>query len=86
MKQACCSYGTEQVVVLHCFVLDCIANKEPDLTSGLEVNALSLQGLGTNEKTLIEVICTRTNAQLTAMKEAYKTSKTNCVGDAIADV
>lgn len=33
----------------------------------------AVQGLGTNEKTLIEVILTRTNAQLNAMKLAFKT-------------
>ena len=50
------------------------------------MNVPSLQGLGTNEKTLIEVICTRTNAQLMAMKEAYKTSETDYVGEDVADV
>ncbi|XP_076456172.1 annexin A6-like [Babylonia areolata] len=33
----------------------------------------AVKGLGTDERALIEIICTRTNAQLTAMKEAYKT-------------
>ncbi|XP_064594867.1 annexin A6-like [Liolophura sinensis] len=33
----------------------------------------AIRGLGTDEKVLVEMICTRSNAQLTAMKEAYKT-------------
>ena len=35
----------------------------------------AIKGLGTDESALVEVILSRTNAQLTAMKEAYKTSK-----------
>ncbi|KAL8616420.1 hypothetical protein ACOMHN_041023 [Nucella lapillus] len=35
----------------------------------------AVKGLGTDERALIEIICTRTNAQLTAMKEAYKTMR-----------
>lgn len=31
----------------------------------------SLQGLGTNEKLLIEIMCTRTNQQMHAIKSAY---------------
>ncbi|PVD37280.1 hypothetical protein C0Q70_04277 [Pomacea canaliculata] len=33
----------------------------------------AIKGLGTDEKVLIEIICTRTNAQLNAIKQAYKT-------------
>ncbi len=32
----------------------------------------AVKGLGTDEETLIEVICTATNEELTAIKEAYK--------------
>jgi hypothetical protein len=32
----------------------------------------AVQGIGTNEETLIEILCTRTNAQITAAREAYK--------------
>ncbi len=32
----------------------------------------AVRGLGTNEETLIEIICTATNVELTAIKEAYK--------------
>jgi len=33
------------------------------------------QGLGTDEHVLVEVICTRSNTQIKAFKEAYKTCK-----------
>ncbi|KAK7092446.1 annexin A6-like [Littorina saxatilis] len=33
----------------------------------------AIKGLGTDEKALIEIICTRSNAELQAIKEAYKT-------------
>ena len=33
------------------------------------------QGLGTNEATLIEILCTRSNQQITKIKEYYKKSK-----------
>ncbi len=35
----------------------------------------AVRGLGTDEETLIEVICTATNVELLAMKEAYKRCK-----------
>lgn len=31
-----------------------------------------LQGLGTDEGTLIEILCTRTNAEITAIKQSYQ--------------
>jgi hypothetical protein len=36
-----------------------------------------LQGLGTDEDTLIEIICTRTNKELMAIKEKYHSCKLN---------
>ena len=35
----------------------------------------SLQGLGTDDDCLIEILCTRTNVQIKAMQEAYKKCK-----------
>ena len=35
----------------------------------------SLQGLGTDEDTLVEILCTRSNAEIHAIKLAYKTSE-----------
>ena len=32
----------------------------------------AIRGLGTNDRALIEVLCTRTNQQIKAIKEAYK--------------
>lgn len=34
---------------------------------------ISLQGAGTNEKMLIEILCARTNAEIALIKEEYKT-------------
>ncbi|XP_036356955.1 annexin A6 isoform X1 [Octopus sinensis] len=44
----------------------------------------AMKGLGTNEKTLIEIICTRTNQQLKEIKEVYKTMFKNSLEDDIA--
>jgi len=33
---------------------------------------LSLQGLGTDEGVLIEILCTRTNAEINAIKQSYQ--------------
>jgi hypothetical protein len=50
----------------------------PDEFDAKQVNK-AIKGLGTDETALIEVILTRTNAQLNAMKEAYKRSEGNSV-------
>ena len=33
---------------------------------------LLLQGLGTDEGVLIEILCTRTNAEINAIKQSYQ--------------
>lgn len=38
-------------------------------------NAIS--GIGTNEKTLVEILCTSTNLQINDIKAAYEKSKTH---------
>jgi len=50
----------------------------------------AIKGLGTNDDELIEVICTRTNAELTAMKQAYqrlfgKSAEHDVTGDTSGD-
>lgn len=35
-------------------------------------NVVFLQGLGTDESVLIEILCTRTNAEITAIKQSYQ--------------
>ncbi len=35
----------------------------------------AVKGLGTDEKALIEVLCSRTNEEMTAAKDAYKKSQ-----------
>lgn len=37
--------------------------------------AWTFQGAGTDEKTLIEILATRTNAEIRAINEAYKEGK-----------
>lgn len=36
---------------------------------------LSLQGLGTDEETLIEILCSRSNDELVEIKKVYKECK-----------
>ena len=36
---------------------------------------IHFQGLGTDEQVLVEIICTRTNEQINAFKQSYKTCK-----------
>ncbi|XP_064385002.1 annexin A4-like [Halichondria panicea] len=43
----------------------------------------AVKGLGTDEETLIEVICTATNEELTAIKEAYKRLYKKSMEDAV---
>ena len=38
-------------------------------------NFVFLQGLGTDESILIEILCTRTNAETTAIKQSYQKRK-----------
>lgn len=37
-----------------------------------EIQFVFLQGLGTDESVLIEILCTRTNAEITAIKQSYQ--------------
>lgn len=42
------------------------------------------QGAGTDEKTLIEILATRTNAEIRAINEAFKEGKCGRVGPSAA--
>lgn len=44
----------------------------------------AVKGLGTDEEALIEVICTATNAELTAIKDAYKKLYKKSMEDAVS--
>ena len=74
-----------------CIVQDLIKELKSELSGNLEECILALfepkalydakslrramRGAGTDEGCLIEILCTRTNAEIQAIKEAYKSRK-----------
>lgn len=56
--------GKLEFIVLHLF------QTAPEFDAHMLRKAM--KGLGTDESTLIEILCTRTNAEIKAMREAYK--------------
>ena len=51
--------------------MKCNLNKKQNLYNKIVVFVF-FQGLGTDESVLIEVLCTRTNEEIRAIREAYK--------------
>lgn len=83
-----CTLGNTDMLSTHNFQ-DLIKELKSELSGNLEECILALlepsalydakslrramKGAGTDEQALIEILCTRTNAEILAIKETYKT-------------
>ena len=81
---------------MHCDPQDLVDDIKSEISGDFEKTVLALmmlpaefqatevkraiKGLGTDEAVLVELLCTKTNEEMTALKAAYKKCESECIG------